>query len=98
MHRLDIPAAFHEADRKVIEQFGMGGTLAVLSEVAGSANDSIPKVMLPHAVYKNAGSQGIVRGGNPFSQSQAPPAGRKLPVAVRLDHRRLGITRYRAQE
>src|SRR5260370_27451182 len=76
----------------------MGGTRTILAEVAGCFHDAPAEMLLPDAIHHHPRRKRIVRTGDPFRQSHAPPARRELPIPVRLERGRLKIPRDSAGE
>ena len=71
VHLLDGPAAFDKSPGEIIEQFGVGGTLAETSVIVWSTDDAIAEVSLPDAVRHDARRQRIAGIDNPVGQLEA---------------------------
>ncbi len=67
---LDVPAAFHEIGSQPIQQFGVGGQIALHPEIPCRFYDAPAKYFLPYQVHKNTGGQGVVGRGGPAGQPQ----------------------------
>ena len=81
MHRLDRPAAGHEAVGEVIEQLRVRRRPPLLAEVIGSTHQSLSEMVLPDAVDHHACRQRVLRTAQPLGQLQATAA---LAVGDRL--------------
>ena len=75
LHR---PSAVHEANREVVEQFGMTRPLAAKAEVVHGAHDARAEQMPPDAVDHHAGGERMVAAREPLRQLQ--------PAALILRH------------
>src|SRR5688572_25542535 len=76
----------------------MRWTLAILPEIARGPHNALAKVMLPNAIRHHARCQRVFRARDPSGQREAPSAGGKLPIPIRFQHGRFGVTGNRCRE
>ena len=65
---LHVPALFAEVHREPVEEFGVAGRLALRAEVAAGLHESKSEELLPEAVDRHAGGQGIGRREQPVGE------------------------------
>ncbi len=70
---LDVPARFAEFDGQPVEQLGMRRQLAGDAEVAGGAHQAGAEDLLPEAVDRHAGGQGMLGPDQPSCQPEPVP-------------------------
>ena len=73
---LHVPARAHELDRQPVEQRGMGGRLALGTEVVESFHEPRAKEHLPVAVHGHAGRKRVPGRDQPLGKCQAVLHGR----------------------
>ena len=80
------PSAFHEFDGEPIKQIGVGGQLALGSEVRLSGNDASTEQLAPPSVDGDSGDQRILGIDQPPSESQAVVRPTFPPTVQDLGH------------
>ena len=70
-----VPAVLDEVDGQPVQQFRMGGPGALVSEITGGLYDAASEDHLPHAVHCDAGSERMIRAGDPLGEIEAGGAG-----------------------
>jgi hypothetical protein len=68
MHGLDAPPLADKFCREPIEQFRIRGSSAILTEVARSAYDAFPEVLLPDSIHHHSSGERILIACDPFGQ------------------------------
>ena len=72
MELFDRPAIVDEAERELVEEFGMTWTSASGTEVIGIGGQRTAKVPEPNSVHHHAGRQRILGRGNPVGERESP--------------------------
>ena len=71
---LDGPAVLDKAGGKIVEKFGMGGRRGHVAEVVGGGDEPGAEVLLPDAIYEDAGGHGVLRIDNGEGELEAAAA------------------------
>jgi len=58
-HGLEIPPAFDELDRQIVEQFGMARLLALTPEVLRRGDEAGAEELLPEPVHGDSGGERV---------------------------------------
>ncbi|HTN89909.1 MAG TPA: hypothetical protein VL242_39810, partial [Sorangium sp.] len=68
---LHVPAAFAEFHGEPVEQFGMGGRISHDAEVFAGLHQARAEELLPEAIHRHAGGEGVRRTDEPLGEAEA---------------------------
>ena len=92
VHRLLIPALRHELGGEPIQQLGVRGRFAQAAEVAAIGRQAASEVLLPEAIHREAGREGVGGFRQPTRQrgssAGGPSVGRRDDLRRRRRDRR----------
>ena len=69
------PLVIHEISRKPVEKLGVGGEVALESEVLGRAGETLAEKLLPDPVHVYAGGEWVIGLGEPLGETEAVTGG-----------------------
>ncbi len=71
LNRFERPAAVHQLQGQIVEQFLIAGRRSSSAEVIGSGDDAASKMPLPKTIHDDARGERIVFARDPIGQFQA---------------------------